>query len=294
LYPKGARGRIAEEWEMKRSGVFAAALAAGIAATLVSPANAARCGRGPDGFDDWLQGFKQEAASAGISGAVIERALDNVSYDENVISHDRGQRAFGESFAKFSSRHISAYGLKRGRSMLRRYAEPLQTIEQRFGVPGPVLVAIWGLETSFGAANGKFDTLSALATLAYDCRRTDKFHEELIDALKIVQRGDLSPDEMHGAWAGEIGQTQFMPSSYLKYATSIEGGQSGDLIHSPEDALASTANYLHAKGWRRGAGWDEGEANFPVLLQWNAATVYAKTIALFADKLAGRSGSDSE
>ncbi len=136
--------------------------------------------------------------------------------------------------------------------------------------------------------------LSALATLAYDCRRSDKFHEELLDALKIVQRGDLSPEEMHGAWAGEIGQTQFMPSSYLKYATSIQGGDTGDLIHSPEDALASTANYLHAKGWRRGAGWSEGEANYPVLLEWNAASVYAKTIGLFAEKLEGRGASDSE
>jgi lytic murein transglycosylase len=281
---------------MKRSGFVAAALALG-AVVAAFPASAAQCGRGPDGFDGWLQDFKQEAASAGISRSVIERSLGNASYDENVISHDRGQsgsHAFGATFAAFSAKHITAYGVKKGRGLLRRYAEPLQAIEQRYGVPGPVLVAIWGLETGFGSATGKFDTMSALATLAYDCRRTDKFHEELLAALKIVQRGDLSPGEMRGAWAGEIGQTQFMPTSYLKYATSISGGDSGDLIHSPEDALASTANYLHAHGWRSGAGWDEGEANFPVLLEWNAATVYSKTIALFADKLAGRDGADSQ
>ena len=110
--------------------------------------------------------------------------------------------------------------------MMQRYAGPLDQIEQRYGVPGQVLVAIWGLETGFGTVTGKFETLSALATLAYDCRRTDKFHEELIAALKIVQRGDLAPDEMRGAWAGEIGQTQFMPTSYLKY------GQ-GDMIRNP-------------------------------------------------------------
>ncbi len=279
---------------MKRSGLVTAALAAGIAAALTAPADAARCGRGPDGFDGWLQSFKQEAAQAGVSRSVIENALDNVSYDENVISHDRGQRAFGQSFSTFASRHITAYGLKKGRTLLRRYAEPLQEIEQRYGVPAQVLVSIWGLETGFGSTTGKYDTLSALATLAYDCRRTDKFHAELLAALKIIQRGDLTPDQMRGAWAGEIGQTQFMPSSYLKYATSIDGRDSGDLIHSAEDALASTANYLHAKGWRRGAGWDEGEPNFPVLLEWNAATVYSKTIALFADKLAGRGDSESE
>lgn len=282
---------------MKRTRVMAAALSAGLLAaglltTPFSPAIAAQCGRGPDGFDDWLQGFKQEAAQAGISQSVIQRALYNVSYDDNVISHDRGQRAFGQSFATFSSRHITAYGLKKGRNLLRRYAEPLQQIEQRYGVPGQVLIAIWGLETGFGSATGKFDTLSALATLAYDCRRTEKFHEELIAALKIIQRGDLSPGQMRGAWAGEIGQTQFMPTSYLKYATSIGGGDSGDLIHSPEDALASTANYLHAKGWQRGQGWDEGQANFQALLQWNAATVYTKTIALFADKIGGAQASE--
>ena len=268
-----------------RSGAFlTAALAALIAAT---PAAAARCGHGSEGFDDWLTGFKQEAASAGISRSVIENALGSVAYDESVISHDRGQHAFGQSFATFSAKHITAFGLKKGKSMLQRYAEPLQEIERRYGVPGPVLIAIWGQETGYGSVIGKYDTLSALATLAYDCRRSEKFHEELIDALKIVQRGDLSPGEMRGAWAGEIGQTQFMPSSYLKYG-------SGDLIHSPQDALASTANYLHGKGWRRGAGWDEGEANFAVLLEWNAASVYAKTIALFADKLAGKGESQSE
>ena len=264
---------------------MAALLGVGMAAALAAPAAAASCGRGADGFDAWLQSFKQEAASAGISRSVIESALANVSYDDNVISHDRGQRAFGQSFAVFSSRHITAYGIKKGKGLLRKYAEPLAEIEQRYGVPGPVLIAIWGLETGFGSATGNFETLSALATLAYDCRRSEKFHEELIDALKIVQRGDLSPGEMRGAWAGEIGQTQFMPSSYLKY------GQ-GDMIHNPVDALSSTANYLKAYGWQRGGGWDEGSANFNVLLQWNAASVYSKTIAAFADKLAGKGDSE--
>jgi lytic murein transglycosylase len=263
---------------MKRCG-WVSALAA-VAVTMAGSAYAASCGRGSDGFDSWLQGFKQEAAAAGISRSVIESALSNVAYDDDVISHDRGQRAFGQSFATFSGKHITAYGVKKGRNLLRRYAEPLQSIEQRYGVPGQVLIAIWGLETGFGSTTGKYETLSALATLAYDCRRSEKFHEELIDALKIVQRGDLSPGEMRGAWAGEIGQTQFMPSSYLKY------GQ-GDMIHNAVDALSSTANYLHAKGWQRGQGWDEGQPNYPVLLEWNAASVYSKTIGLFADKLGG-------
>src|SRR5580698_9972819 len=141
-----------------------------------SPAAAASCGRGADGFDGWLEQFKQEAASQGISRSTIESALSNVSYDEDVISHDRGQRAFGQSFATFSSRHITAYGLKKGKTLMHRYAEALQSIEQRYGVPGSVLIAIWGLETGFGSTTGKYETMSALATLAYDCRRTEKFH----------------------------------------------------------------------------------------------------------------------
>jgi membrane-bound lytic murein transglycosylase B len=170
--------------------------------------------------------------------------------------------------------------------MLLAYAEPLDKIERRFGVPGPVLVAIWGLETEFGAGLGNYPTFNALATLAYDCRRADQFREELVDALKLVARGDIQPEEMRGAWAGEIGQTQFMPSTYLKYATSADGGAIADLVGSSGDALASTANFLKNKGWKRGQGFHEGEPNFAALLEWNAAPVYAKTIAYFADRLA--------
>ena len=155
-------------------------------------------------------------------------------------------------------------------------------IEQDYGVPAPIIVAIWGLETDFGAVNGDFETLRALATLAYDCRRTEKFQAELLDALRLIERGDLSPGAMRGDWAGELGQTQFMPSSYLKYAVDFGGGR--DLIRSVPDALASTANYLRAYGWQRGDGWEPGEPNFAVIQQWNKADVYSRTIALFRDE----------
>ena len=197
-----------------------------------------------------------------------------------MIAHDRGQRAFQQDLAQFAARRVTAYRLKKGKNLLLSYAEAFDAIERRYGVPGPVLVAIWGLETEFGAGSGDFPTFVALATLAYDCRRSEQFRVELLDALRIVQRGDLEPSQMRGAWAGEIGQTQFMPSTYLKYAVGA------DLIGNAGDALASTANFLRAKGWRRGAGWDEGQPNFAALLEWNKAPVYAKTIALFADKLA--------
>jgi lytic murein transglycosylase len=256
-------------------------------ALLAFPAHAGQCGRNAEGFESWLADFKQEAARSGVSQSVIESTLGGLSYDRSVISHDRGQKVFRQSFEQFSARMASSYRINKGRSLLQRHAGLFQQIEQRYGVPGAVLVAIWGLETDFGAGNGNFRTFSALATLAYDCRRSERFRAELMDALQIVQRGDMSASQMRGAWAGEIGQTQFMPSSYLKYAVDFNADGTRDLIHDTADVLASTANFLHANGWRRGAGWEEGEPNFPALLEWNKARVYSKTIALLARKIAG-------
>jgi membrane-bound lytic murein transglycosylase B len=132
---------------------------------------------------------------------------------------------------------------------------------------------------------GKFATIRSLASLAFDCRRTDMFQAELMDALRIVERGDLTPAEMHGAWAGEIGQTQFMPSSYIKYAIDYDGNGRRDLIRSPVDVLASTANYLRSYGWQRGQPWGPGSPNFDVLVQWNKSQIYSRTVAYFAQRL---------
>jgi lytic murein transglycosylase len=271
---------------MRLRAVKTAFFITAVAALGVASARAADCGDSADGFDQWLASFKQVAARDGVSQQVIDSSLTGVMFDPSVEAHDRGQN-FGTNFAAFSARHITPSRLKRGRTMLLAYAEPLQTIEQRYGVPGPVLVAIWGLETDYGAGLGGYPTFSALATLAYDCRRAQVYRAELIDALMLVQRGLMRPSQ-RGAWAGEIGQTQFMPSAYLKYAVNAEGGGVGDPISSPADALASTANFLRGHGWSPGAGWDEGQPNFNVLLQWNSAPVYAKTVALFAHKLAAQ------
>jgi lytic murein transglycosylase len=265
-------------------------MAIATAALLASPAHAAQCGNSADGFAPWLAGFRQEAASEGISQPVIETALGNVSYDRAIITRDRGQGVFRLSFEQFSHRLVTPARIARGKSLLQSHAALFRQIEQRYGVPGPVLVAIWGLETGFGADNGKFQIFRSLATLAYDCRRSERFQAELIDALKIVQRGDMSPSQMRGDWAGEIGQTQFLPSSYLKFAVDFNGDGTRDLIHDTTDVLASTANFLQGSGWQRGAGWDEGQPNFAVLLEWNKARVYAKTLAFFADTLAGGAG----
>src|SRR6202171_336915 len=249
-----------------------------------APGLAATCGTGS--FEAWLNDFKNEAAAKGISQSAIAAGLNGVTLGQAVLSRDRSQRVFNQSFAEFSGRMVPPR-LGRGANMLKQYGSVLARIEHSYGVPGEVLVAIWGLETDYGANIGKFSTIRSLATLAYDCRRSETFRAELMDALRIVERGDLSPQEMRGAWAGEIGQTQFMPSSYIKYAVDFDANGRRDLLRSAPDVLASTANYLKSYGWQRGKDWEPGTRNFEVILAWNKAQVYARTIAYFAGRLEG-------
>ena len=251
---------------------------------VVAPAIAASAPCGGD-FSSWLEGVKKEAAAQGISQRTIQSALGGMTYDPGIIARDHAQGVFRQSFEQFSGRMVPPR-LARGARLLQQYGPTFSRIQQQYGVPGAVIVAIWGLETDFGANSGRFPTIRSLATLAYDCRRPDKFRTELLEALRIVDRGDMAPTDMRGAWAGEIGQTQFLPSSYLKYAVDFDGNGRRDLIHSVPDVLASTANYLKGYGWQRGQPWGEGTANFQVLLQWNASQVYTKTVAYFAQQLA--------
>src|SRR5438477_1146137 len=257
-----------------------------VSAFLTTPgasALAASCGTGS--FDAWLTDFKNEAAAKGISQSAIAAGLNGVTLDQAVLSRDRSQRVFSQSFEEFSGRMVPPR-LARGASMMKQYGSVLARIEQSYGVPGEVLVAIWGLETDFGANNGKFPTIRSLATLAYDCRRSDTFRAELMDALRIVERGDLAPSQMRGAWAGELGQTQFMPSSYIKFAVDFDGNGRRDLLRSAPDVLASTANFLASYGWQKRKDWQPGSANFAVIKEWNKSEVYAKTIGYFASQLA--------
>lgn len=248
------------------------------------PANAATC-RDPAGFEAFLASFKQEAAATGISASAIS-ALEGITYDASIVARDHGQHVFHQSFEQFAGRMVNSYRMRKGRALMKQYADVFSKIEQTYGVPAPVIVAIWGLETDFGAVTGNSPTLRSLATLAYDCRRSAMFQEELMDALRLIQRGDLSPDAQ-GAWAGEVGQTQFLPSAYLKYAVDFTGDGRRDLIENVPDVLASTANFLRSYGWQQGSGWSPGSANFAVIKEWNKADVYARTIAYFASKLAG-------
>jgi lytic murein transglycosylase len=246
------------------------------------PVLAATCG---GDFDTFLDAFRREAAAQGISPRALA-ALDGVTPDPKVISLDRRQGVFRQSFAQFSGHRI-AERLAKGQRMMQTHAALLRRIEQQFGVPGSIVIAIWGLETDFGVDIGKQPALRALATLAHDCRRTQMFQGELLAALQIITRGDLSPAEMRGAWAGELGQAQFLPSNYLKYAVDFDGNGKRDLIHSVPDTLASIANLLKSFGWQAGGGYREGSANFSVLVNWNKSTVYQQTIAAFAERLDG-------
>ena len=257
-----------------------------VSAVLMTPAAsvlAASCGSGS--FEAWLADFKTEAAAKGIAPSAIASGLSGVTLDRAILARDHSQQVFSQSFEEFSGRMVPPR-LARGANMMKQYGSVLTRIEQRYGVPGEVLVAIWGLETDYGVNIGKFPTFRSLATLAYDCRRSEMFRAELMDALRIVERGDLAPSEMRGAWAGEIGQTQFMPSSYIKFAVDFDENGRRDLLRSAPDVLASTANFLASYGWQRGKDWEPGSANFGVIQQWNKSEVYARTIGYFASQLA--------
>jgi lytic murein transglycosylase len=246
----------------------------------------ADCGSDGVGFASWLERFKAKAAAAGISRSAIESALADVSYDRTVVRLDRSQRSFKLSFEEFYARRVGGALIRRGQGLMRTHRATLDRVEKRFGVPAPVLIAIWGLETNYGADTaGKYSILRSLATLAYDCRRSEFFTAHLLDALRLVQRGDMTPEQLRGGWAGEIGQTQFLPSGYVKYAVDFDGDGRRDLVNSVPDILASTANFLKGHGWQAGQSWEPGTANYAVIRDWNRAEVYQRTISVMATKL---------
>jgi lytic murein transglycosylase len=264
-----------------RLAIFLGAL---IAST---PAFAARCG---GDFNSFVQSISSEAVAAGISQGVVSQALGGVTEDASVLAFDRRQRyTFNKTFEQYVSTRVGAGRINGGRAMLQRNAALLSRIEAKFGVPRQILVAIWGLETDFGKGDmGKLPVIRTLTTLAHDCRRSELFQGELLAALKILQRGDLPLRDLIGAYAGEIGQTQFLPSSYIKYGVDFDGDGRVDLRHSVADVLASTANLLHTNGFKMGASYEEGSENFEAMREWNHAVIYRKTIGYFADQLVGR------
>jgi lytic murein transglycosylase len=278
---------------VRKSSRLATAAAAAMLGWL--PASAlADCGNDGVGFASWLGQFKAKAVAAGISRTTVEVALADVSYDRTVVRLDRTQRSFKLSFEEFYARRVGSALIKRGQGLMRAHRATLDRVEKHFGVPAPVLIAIWGLETNYGADTaGKYSIIRSVATLAYDCRRSEFFTAHLMDALRIVQRGDMTPEDLRGGWAGEIGQTQFLPSGYMKYAVDFDGDGRRDLIRSVPDILASTANFLKGHGWQAGQSWEPGSANYAVIKDWNRAEVYQRTIAVMAAKLREQTSASS-
>jgi lytic murein transglycosylase len=254
-----------------------------------SPALAASCGNGSAGFDRWLESFRTSAAAQGISQGAIRTGLAGVTYDQRVIRLDRNQKSFKLSFDQFYARRVGSVLIGRSRARLKTHRALLDRVERQFGVPREIVISIWGLETNFGAdTSGKFSILRSLATLAYDCRRSAFFTGQLLDGLRIIDDAHMRAEELRGGWAGEIGQTQFLPTPYVKYAVDFDGDGKKDLIHSVPDILASTANFLKGHGWQAGKSWQQGSANYEVLRDWNRAQVYQRTISVMASKLAGQ------
>lgn len=261
-----------------------AALIATAWVLVAASAEAAPCGNNGAGFEAWKRAFAGEAQNNGAGQKAIS-ALLATNYSTGTIAADRGQHSFKLSLDAFMAKRGASAIAARGRSMKAANAALFSSIEKRYGVPPGPLITIWGMETAFGSFMGNQPTISAVATLAYDCRRPEYFTDQLYAALQLVDRGVLS-SATRGAMHGEVGQTQFLPKSVLLYG--VDGDGNGVVnLNSKADALASTANFLKGHGWVRGAGYQPGEPNFAAIQGWNAAGVYQQTIAIVGKRIDG-------
>jgi membrane-bound lytic murein transglycosylase B len=249
---------------------------------LSATADAAQCGSSPAGFEGWKREFAEEARAKGISASTVA-ALMQANYATATIAADRGQRSFSLSLDQFLAKRGASAIVARGRSLKHSQAALFASIQQRYGVPPGPLIAIWGMETAFGSQRGNQNTLSAVATLAYDCRRPEYFTDQLYATLRLIDRGTLSPST-RGSMHGEIGQTQFLPKNILTYGTGN--------LDVAANALNSTANFLRAHGWRAGGGYQPGEANFAAIQAWNAASVYQRAIAQMGRQIDGEGAAE--
>ncbi|MBD8731597.1 lytic murein transglycosylase [Pseudomonas sp. CFBP 13710] len=206
-------------------------------------------------FAEWQQGFRQQALRSGVDAQLFDRAFEGVTPDMSVIKADRSQPEFSRPVWEYLDGAISPTRLRRGQAMLEQYADVLSSIEQRYGVERQVLVAVWGMESSFGQIQGDKSVIRSLATLAYEGRRPEFAQSQLLAALQILQNGDIQPDRMLGSWAGAMGQTQFIPTTYNSHAVDFDGDGRRDIWNSAADALASTAHYLQSSGWQSGQTW---------------------------------------
>jgi len=257
---------------MRKTSWMVSALLLGVLST--GPALAATC-HNTGSFESWLQQFKKDALAQGISPRVMAEASPELVYNPDIIRRDHGQAVFNQTFLQFSDRMANPNRLQNGQKKIREHVALFREIEKKYGVPAPVIASFWGLESDFGGDFGKFKILPALATLAYDCRRGDYFRPQLVDALRLIQKGDQRVQDMIGAWAGEFGGVQFTASDYYKYAVDFDGDGRRDVIKSVPDTLASAANFLVHLGWKRGEPWLQ-EVKVPQSLPWQEADLNIK------------------
>src|SRR5947209_12716501 len=236
---------------MGRACAVIATMLLGIPTAALGQANC----RNSNSFEAWLANFKKEAAAKGISQGAIAAASPYLVLDQRIINIDRGQKFFAQNFLEISDKMLAGGRLPGGAAQIKKHQALFAREEKEFGVPASVITAFWGLESDFGANQGKDQSIKSLATLAYDCRRSDMFRGHLFDSLRLLERGDLSAAEMIGSWAGELGQTQMMPSEYLKNAVDYDGDGKRNLIKSAADVIGSTGNYLVSLGWKRDQPW---------------------------------------
>ncbi|WP_430512736.1 lytic murein transglycosylase [Pannonibacter phragmitetus] len=246
----------------------AIALLTGIA-TLPALAAQPQCG---GDFKAFLAGVEQEAVASGVQQEIAARALASAQIDKKVLSRDRGQAVFKQTFIEFSARSVSSARLQHGAKNMKKYAQVFARAEADYGVPAAVITAFWGLETDFGAVQGDFNTFNALATLAHDCRRPHLFRPQLIAALHMVKHGDLDPATTTGAWAGEIGQVQMLPEDIIRYGVDGDGDNHVDLKNSAPDAILTAAHFIQSLGWQRGQPWLI-EVETPANLPWEESSL---------------------
>ncbi|MEE8499346.1 MAG: lytic murein transglycosylase, partial [Kiloniellales bacterium] len=226
----------------------------------------------PLAFDAWLEGVRREAAAAGISETTIEAALTGLAPIERVLELDRRQPEFTRTFWAYLDRAVTAQRIERGRGLLAQHRGLLERVRRRYNVQPRYLVAFWGLESDFGKNTGGFPVIAALATLAYDARRGAFFRAQLLDALRILDRGHVDPARMQGSWAGAMGQLQFIPSTFMTYAVDFDGDGRRDIWTDLPDVFASAANFLAGIGWRGDELWGR-EVRLPAGFDWELASL---------------------
>ena len=231
--------------------------------------------RNTESFQSWLARFKKEAVASGISPRVVNSVLSGAHIDRKVLARDRRQGFFAQSFLTFQAKLATNNRVVSGRRKIKQRKEAFDRAKRQFGVPASVITGFWALESDFGAGMGKFPIMPALITLAYDCRRQVMFQEELKAAMQIIERGDMRPNQMIGSWAGEIGQTQFLPTRYLDHAIDYNGDGRINLFRDDVDVIGSTANYMSHLGWRPNEPWLE-EVVITRNLPWEKADLAIK------------------